>query len=92
MEGPVNNAVAFKRTLRCSFCFTTREHLRILIVGDVSAICNECVAVCVKQIGEHLASKGEESGAPRAQPSDETSVDASSSTSEGQKAMVTGPS
>lgn len=44
----------------CSFCGTNKEHVKKLIVGDGSAICNDCVELCNELLADESKIEGTE--------------------------------
>ena len=43
-----------RNIIRCSFCGKSEEHVRRLIAGAGSYICNECVELCIKMLDGDL--------------------------------------
>src|SRR5262245_17613836 len=53
------------RTLYCSFCSKSQDHVAQLIAGPSVFICNECVAICVSLVEEeHRKALSAESSPP----------------------------
>jgi len=44
-------------TIRCAFCFRGRKDVPKLIMGSFCGICSDCIAECVKVLGELMAEK-----------------------------------
>ena len=40
---------------RCGFCGKCKDQVKTILVGPAASICNECVAVCLKTVGELMA-------------------------------------
>ena len=46
--------------LKCSFCDKTDDQLALLIKQKNTYICNECVAICVRVLSEHITKEKKE--------------------------------